>query len=152
MQAVAGLYLPLAGGTITGNLTVKQVLTVESTSNLKATNIDGKLTMTGNIEPSANLTYNLGSSAVKFNNIYAGTTNTGALNSGTATLTGLLTSRNIVPNATNLYDIGESLKRYATLYAGKANLTDGIVMGNYTLRIGSTGSIPTTYGFAITKD
>lgn len=152
MQAVAGLYLPLAGGTITGNLTVNQVLTVASTSNLKATNIDGKLTMTGNIEPSANLTYNLGSSAVKFNNIYVGTTNTGTLNSGAATLTGLLTSRNLVPNATNLYDIGENLKRYATLYAGKANLTDGIVMGNYTLRIGSTGSIPTTYGFAITKD
>jgi hypothetical protein len=75
LNDIIGKYLPLIGGTITGNLTVNGTTTLKN-----------NVTITGNITPSANNTYTLGSSSLKWKNVYA-TTFYGAL-SGSASKLG----------------------------------------------------------------
>lgn len=67
IQAIIDKYLPLTGGTITGNLTV------QGTTILSTTNINNTLTVKGNILPQANDTYNLGSSLNRWEDVYANT-------------------------------------------------------------------------------
>lgn len=66
IQAIIGKYLPLTGGTITGNLTVN------GTTTLSTTNINNTLTVKGNIVPQTTNTYTLGTSSNIWKNIYSG--------------------------------------------------------------------------------
>lgn len=66
ISAIIGKYLPLTGGTITGNLTVN------GTTTLSTTNINNTLTVKGNIVPQATNTYTLGTSSKIWKNIYSG--------------------------------------------------------------------------------
>ena len=70
ISAIIGKYLPLEGGTITGNLAVQGTTTLTG-----AVTINNTLTVKGNVLPQANNTYNLGSSSKKWKNIYATTFN-----------------------------------------------------------------------------
>lgn len=88
-DSAALLYLPLAGGAITGNLSVGGTLTVTG-----ATTLNSTLKIKGHTTPASNNTYNLGSSSYKWKNVYA-TTFTGASFTGTAAkATILATARN----------------------------------------------------------
>lgn len=66
ISAIIGKYLPLTGGTITGNLTVN------GTTTLSTTNINNTLTVKGNIVPQATNTYTLGTTSKIWKNIYSG--------------------------------------------------------------------------------
>lgn len=66
ISAIIGKYLPLTGGTITGNLTVN------GTTTLSTTNINNTLTVKGNVVPQATNTYTLGTSSKIWKNIYSG--------------------------------------------------------------------------------
>lgn len=66
ISAIIGKYLPLTGGTITGNLTVN------GTTTLSTTNINNTLTVKGNVVPQATNTYTLGTTSKIWKNIYSG--------------------------------------------------------------------------------
>ena len=97
-------YLPLSGGTLTGNLTART------------------------IAPAADSTYNIGSSTVRYANIYADTF-TGSL-SGNATTATTATSANTLATARTIN---------GTSFNGSANITTANWGTARTITIGNTG-------------
>ena len=100
-------YLPLSGGTLTGTLTSRA------------------------ITPSATNTYNIGSSSLKFANIYA-TTFVGAL-SGNATTATTATKANQLTTA-------------RTITASLSSSTAGSFNGTANITVGTTGTLPINKG------
>lgn len=100
-------YLPLSGGTLTGTLTSRA------------------------ITPRATNTYNIGSSSLKFANIYA-TTFVGAL-SGNATTATRATKANQLTTA-------------RTITASLSSSTAGSFNGTANITVGTTGTLPVSKG------
>lgn len=100
-------YLPLSGGTLTGTLTSRA------------------------ITPRATNTYNIGTSSLKFANVYA-TTFVGAL-SGNATTATTATKAN-------------QLKTARTITASLSSSTAGSFNGTANITVGTTGTLPINKG------
>ena len=100
-------YLPLSGGTLTGTLTSRA------------------------ITPSATNTYNIGTSSMKFANVYA-TTFVGAL-SGNATTATTATKANQLTTA-------------RTITASLSSSTAGSFNGTANITVGTTGTLPISKG------
>lgn len=100
-------YLPLSGGTLTGTLTSRA------------------------ITPSATNTYNIGTSSMKFANVYA-TTFVGAL-SGNATTATTATKANQLTTA-------------RTITASLSSSTAGSFNGTTNITVGTTGTLPISKG------
>ena len=100
-------YLPLSGGTLTGTLTSRA------------------------ITPSATNTYNIGTSSLKFANVYA-TTFVGAL-SGNATTATTATKANQLTTA-------------RTITASLSSSTAGSFNGTANITVGTTGTLPISKG------
>ena len=77
--------------------------------------------------PSANLTYDLGTSSLKFNNIWAGTVNAVNLNvTGNVVASGtnlMLNNQTNLPTVNNTYNLGSASYQFANIYATTFNGT-----------------------------
>ena len=121
----------ISGGTVTTASDAHLLDGLDSTQFLRSDTSDtmvGTLTMTGDILPSANVTYNLGSSTQRWNELWLSTStiNLGdnTLSSGTndeplwnetsVVLSDLTTS--IIPDLDNTYNLGSETKQFASIY------------------------------------
>ena len=104
-------YLPLSGGTLTGTLTSRA------------------------ITPSANNTYNIGSSSMKFANMYA-TTFVGALSGNATTATTATKANQLTTGRTITVSLASST---AASFNGTANITTGVT-GTLPINKGGTGA------------
>jgi hypothetical protein len=84
--------------------------------------INGTTTASGNINPSASVTYDLGTTSLRWRALYAQDLST----SGTITAGG-----NINPSASNTYDLGTTSLRWRNIYTQDLHLSNGI--GDYTV-------------------
>jgi hypothetical protein len=84
--------------------------------------INGTTTASGNINPSASVTYDLGTTSLRWRALYTQDLST----SGTTTAGG-----NINPSASNTYDLGTTSLRWRNIYTQDLHLSNGI--GDYTV-------------------
>jgi hypothetical protein len=128
----------ISGGTITTATNAELLDGIDSTQFLRSDTDDtmvGNLTMTGNIIPSANVTYNLGSSTNRWNELWLSTTtvnigdnalsadvnNNMLWNSTQVILADVNTD--IVPVSDNTYSIGSATNQFATIYGHTVEAT-----------------------------
>ena len=111
-------YLKLAGGTVTGNVTLKQTLAVEGKTTLADVDT-GTIKLLNN----KNITFagdsDIGSSTKPAKYLYA----TNVSVSSTAYMNAISSSGNITPTATLQYDIGGANNRWNNGYFGTLNAT-----------------------------
>ncbi|MGC9079090.1 MAG: beta strand repeat-containing protein, partial [Candidatus Kapaibacteriota bacterium] len=94
-----------------------------STGNLK---LNDNVDVTGNVVPSADNTYDLGSSANNWRNGYfAGNLDVEGYIYNDAGIN-VLVNDNLLPNTTNTYDLGSNSFRWSTIYGQNLNLTGNI--------------------------
>ena len=143
--------------TFTGNVTAVNLATTGNTDLGNATS--DTITATGrfdsNIVPSANATYDLGASSLRWNNVYAVNANIsgditlggnlvgGDANTDTITLNAELTS-DITPDQDSAYNLGSTSKRWANVWAdkhtGTAFHTAGIEISGTTIKTSTTNN------------
>ena len=128
----------ISGGTIVTATDSDLLDGLDSTQFLRSDTDDtmvGNLTMTGNIIPSANVTYNLGSSTNRWNELWLSTT---TVNLGDNALSAdandnplwnsvqfVLSdvSTDIIPVTDNTYNLGSTTKQFATIYGHEVEAT-----------------------------
>ncbi|MGB9851963.1 MAG: beta strand repeat-containing protein, partial [Candidatus Kapaibacteriota bacterium] len=94
-----------------------------STGNLK---LNDNVDVTGNVVPSADNTYDLGSSANNWRNGYfAGNLDVEGYIYNDAGIN-VLVNDNLLPNTTNTYDLGSNAFRWSTIYGQNLDLTGNI--------------------------
>jgi len=119
--ATVGSTLVVGSNATVNALTVNNSATVGSTLGVTgATILSGTLTTAG-IVPSANATYNIGSSSYQYNTVY----------SVSSVLSGTLTTANIVPSANATYNIGSSSYQYNTVYSVSSEAVYGDLAERY---------------------
>ena len=140
------------------SITVPGAFVANGTVDLGDSSAD-TITMTGRVDssivPSANNTYNIGSSSLRFSNVFA--TNLDA--SGNVTIGGNITigdadtdsinfnadlNSNIIPNTHNTFDIGSTTKFYrdvfATTYTGTSSEIGGLQIISNSIKTITTNS------------
>ena len=101
--------------------------------------IGGTLSVGGNLTPSTGNSYNLGSSSYRFDTMYSRYLNV----SSTATISGATTISGKLTGANASFSGNVD-------FNSRANVSNGyLVIGGYSLRLGTSGSIPTQYGYGI---
>lgn len=143
--------------TFSGDVTAVNLATTGNTDLGNATS--DTITVTGrfdsNITPSANATYDIGASALRWNNVYAVNANIsgditlggnlvgGDANTDTITLNAELTS-DIIPDQDSGYNLGSTSKRWANVWADKHTgtvfHTAGIELSGTTIKTSTTNS------------
>lgn len=136
-------YLPLTGGTLSGQLTATQFngnLNGNATSSTTATKVSNKLIFTGAI----NSTYD-GSKEITVNIPTQLEGDYLPLSGGT--LTGNLNSRSIIPTSNSTYNLGSSTYKYNIVYANtfNGNATSSSIASKVANKLIFTGATTGTY-------
>ncbi|MCX6762936.1 MAG: hypothetical protein NT093_04115, partial [Candidatus Moranbacteria bacterium] len=142
---------------VTGNFTTTNITTANITTIDLGTNTitdqnftgdwnfnAGDLSGVGDILPAANLTYNIGSPALQWNNIYAGTANLTTIDLGVNTITDANMTGNWNFNAGNLTNITAltaTTGNFTTLDLGVNTITDGNFNGDWNFNAGTLSNI-----------
>lgn len=136
-------YLPLTGGTLSGQLTATQFngnLNGNATSSTTATKVSNKLIFTGAV----NSTYD-GSKEITVNIPTQLEGDYLPLSGGT--LTGNLNSRSIIPTSNSTYNLGSSTYKYNIVYANtfNGNATTSSTASKVANKLTFTGASTGTY-------
>lgn len=136
-------YLPLTGGTLSGQLTATQFngnLNGNATSSTTATKVSNKLIFTGAV----NSTYD-GSKEITVNIPTQLEGDYLPLSGGT--LTGNLNSRSIIPTSNSTYNLGSSTYKYNIVYANtfNGNATSSSTASKVANKLTFTGASTGTY-------